>query len=245
MQTLVEKFGQPAPPWFQGIKGRAAERIAESPLAIKCVQGDIVALRALILNYWPFVDTFPQQISAAAIHMLRATRLARYHTNDLSELWSTASALLQGMQKDEKAHRELWIRTAHSLGVDDELGRDKPLDEVNQVIATIGEATDPFKTLLRFVAVEIVAEALSATLLASDAFKAMLDDPGQQWFVTHITHEPGDLTHEELALRLAIAIRDPYPTETEVEDVIQGTVSRFTDAGEACMRTQVLPLTHH
>ena len=205
----------------------------------------MAALRGLILNYWPFVDTFPKQISTAAARMLQGTPLVGYNYEDLSKLWELASALLQGMKNDEMAHRELWIKTAHSLGVDGQLGRDKPLDEVNQVIATIGEAADRFTTLLRFVTVEIVAESLSATLLASDAFKATVDGPGRQWFVAHVTHEPEGLTHEELALRLAMAIHDPYPTETEVEDIIRGAVSRFTEAGEACMRTLELPLTHH
>ncbi len=198
----MERYRQSLPAWYEGIKKKAASKIAKLSLVRECAHGDESALRTLILNFWPFVNEFPDQIHRASVKMMRARHLKRFSIEDLEALWELSSNLLKGMQDDETTHRDLWVGAASALGISyTELSTQVAGTEMLELLQLTGEKIDQFVTLMRFVTVEIVAEALSRTVLAEEPFRNRVG-VGIKWFEIHADH-PGAISHEELALRLA------------------------------------------
>lgn len=233
MNPLLERFHAIIPRWYERIRKDTAREVERTPLTQECASGKLTALRSLVLHFWPFVDVYPTQIAEAGRRLLDEKYQARYGREHLLGLWGVVSEELVRMRREETAHRTLWILTAANLGVAEaELASKQPTPGVVKIIQIMGEAVEPTVTLSRFLAVEIVAESLSATLLASPGFKAALPPAGRQWFRAHVEHERG-MTHEELVLRLALAL-DETADEQGFGAVVLHATSQFTAAADEC-----------
>jgi len=129
------------------------------------------------------------------------------------------------------------LETGRALGL--KYPRDfnrQPIPEVEAWIEAVDEDSDPLLILLRFAAIEIIAESVSKDFLASDNFSSVLGERGSKWFRVHTIHE-GGVAHEELELRLGFASRECEPTQEETDSIIQHIVALFITAADACAKS--------
>jgi len=219
------------PEWVAEIKGEARRKISAATFAAACRQGNSAVMLGLILGLWPFVDTFPKSIIRGASGFPK--RSIRKDRHLLNMFLHRGPQMLSGIRKDEENHRVLWLETGRALGLNYPLDFERPVLPQTQIwINEINNKSDPLTSLLRFAAVEIIAEAISIDLLTSKTFTSILGKRGCEWFRVHAEHEPG-MTHEELLLRTAFLI-DKHPTKENVNSVIQHVVTLFIRAGEGC-----------
>lgn len=232
-ESLLTLFHRPLPEYLAEIKKEAADKCMAAPLIKACSDGDLAAIRALIIHYWPFVDTFPKIINDGVAAVIQK------EVQRIREIIGVMREALQGVERDETNHRGLWLTTAGELYLTDaDLFYTSPkiLPEVQEIIQ-LTRKTDPFALFLRFVAVEIVAEAISIALLRSEEFRQIVGGSGLQWFNVHVDHHDG-MSHEEVTYRLAFAFR-PDATREEVNAIIQQLVDLFISAGD-----EALALSH-
>lgn len=242
--TLQERFDRDLPLWILDIEKNVYVKVAEERLTDACRSGDLDAIRAFLICYWPFVEEFPKLIHRGCFRLARNVVKRRLGSlselADVAALLSRAVVVLNDIEGDETSHRQLWLETAVSVGLDYKELKRPALPEVKAIGALIGDYRNPFRMFLCFVAVEMIAEAVSKAFLDSSDFLLAVPEKGRQWFEVHITHEPGEMTHEEWALRLAFAFyfpetNEPYPTRSEVEYIIQETIDLFVVAGRTIM----------
>jgi len=233
--ALVDKFNQGIPGWFGDVKQRAADKIRHLDLIRMCAQGDESAIRSLVLGFWPFVDGFPNHIERATWALVRGRLLSSAQKRDLPQLMESVRGLLPGIREEEENHRLLWIRTAEAIGISKEELQDygDVSTGMQSLIALTSAPAHPTTKLLQFCTVEIVAESLSQTLLASESFKAKAGKRGLGWFQVHGHHHAED-THETLTLRLALAL-NTEDAALRCEEVVKTTADAFVDAANACV----------
>ncbi len=232
--ALVDKFNQGIPDWFTNVKRKAADKIQNLNLAGACAQANGNAIKALVLGFWPFVDVFPSHIEQATWALVRGKRLSEAQKRDLPELMRSVRGLLPSIRDDEENHRLLWIETAEAIGISREelqTYRDTAT-EMQSLIAITAAPAHPATKLVQFSTVEVVAEALSRTLLASDSFKTRVGKRGLRWFQVHAQHN-GEDTHETLTLRLALAL-NTEGAALMCDQIVQTTADAFVDAANAC-----------
>jgi len=183
------------------------------------------------------VDAFPRIINRGCLHILKK-ELVNTFGLEMIDLFRLGFKVLSSMQKDEEDHRQLWLKTAHVLGLASADLRQPPILEVKRITSVIAEDVDPYVMLLRFVGVEIVAESVSENFLSSERFKSALGKEGLGWFEVHVTHT--GMSHEELAFRLARSLHRGELTREESHAVIHHVVDRFIAAAEACVGSNEL-----
>ena len=145
-------------PWLADVKEEAFRNVADSPLTKGCAEGKVASLFALLIGFWPFVDSFP-----------KITRSKYSGTRDLK------AKILAKMESDERGHRALWLQTCAELGITPQkLGEHGPLPRMQRLISVIGEDTDLPVSFLRFLGIEIVAEAVSEGLIQHIPFQEAL-----------------------------------------------------------------------
>lgn len=211
------------------IKLRSWRRLNESPLMNRFKLADDAALRALFIGYWPFVDGFPQVIRSSYESTERFVRHGK-----------VLSGALREMETDERNHRALWLKSAHAAGISEQALQDaEVLPEVERITGAMVERPGLWQRMLDFVAVEIVAEGISASLLGSQAFCDRLGPKGLAWFKVHVVHPVDQTTHEELAYRAALSLMPegmPGNRFDVVEQTVQETVGRFIAAAGASLQ---------
>lgn len=241
MNPLVEKFERDIPPWVGGIKETAAQKITNLNLVQDCARGDDEALYKLILGFWPFVRDFPDHISGATKSMARGKYLSNVQKLHLRGLLAEVSGLLPDIRRDEERHRDLWIKTASVLSISlPELTTIKKVTpEMKFLLTLTEEETHPSEKLVQFSTVEIVAEALSKTVLASGMFREKLGPKGIEWFRVHAEHH-GEETHETLTLKLAFAFLE-HPIPEEIDRIVQKMTDAFVCVANTCasIRTHI------
>ena len=215
----------------EAIKRKSWHKLNSSPLMGRLMDADEMALGALFVGYWPFVDSFP-----------RVIQLTYEATAQFSRYGRVLSGALREMETDERNHRALWLRSTAAANIPEtDLYDSEPLPEVLRVTGAMVEREALWQRLLDFVAVEIVAEGLSVALLSSDRFRERLGAKGTAWFKVHAVHPSDETTHEEIAYRAAVALMPKGGAEAiadQVDRTVQETVDRFVDAMSACFREQ-------
>lgn len=215
----------------EAIKRKSWRKLNSSPLMLRLMEADDVALRALLVGYWPFVDSFP-----------RVIRLTYEATAQFSRYGRVLSGALREMETDERNHRALWLRSTAAADIpESDLTQSQALPEVLRVTDAMVEREALWQRLLDFVAVEIVAEGLSVALLSSNRFCERLGKKGTAWFKVHALHPSDETTHEEIAYRAAVALMPKDGAEAiadQVDRTIQETVDRFVEAMSACFCAQ-------
>ena len=233
---LLARFTRNLPDWLGNCKLAVRERVYTSPLMIGCTEGQEKYIRAFLIGAWPFVEAFPSMIDNAVERLVHEELFNQYGIKSAADLYRRGSQLLRGMREDEVSHRGLWIQTAEAVSVTKlDLYSNHPSQEVLALNSAVGNHTDLFKSFLHFVTVELVAEEISHMLLASPAFCSVLGKRGREWFRVHAEHH-GEITHEEMAYRLAFALYgDDFPSEDKVKDIILHATDLFEAVASRCL----------
>ncbi len=235
MNDMAIPHGSIPTEWKLRTKEVAWEKIRQSPLMQGCAAGDVKFIVALLGGFWDFVDRFPAIIRGTFTDMPEniSPRLKKF----LRRAAPTLSGTLAEMEKDERSHRALWLRSAAMVDLDEKrLMEWVVLPEIDRISITLDKAS-PATKLLYFVAVEIVAEGISDFLNSSTAFKEVLGKQGMGWFRVHVVHPADGTTHEDIAYKAAVQMLEAdgkEPTEKEINDAVQVCVDLFIDAARAC-----------
>lgn len=207
-------------PWLHRVKDESFRKVSCSPLTRGCAEGRAASLSALLIGFWPFVDKFPGIIKS------------KYEgSRDLK------AKLLAEMEGDERGHRTLWIQSCEELKITQEtLSAQETLPRVQRLIDYIGEDLPSYRSFLRFLAVEIVAEGLSVGLVRHAAFQEALGERGLQWFNVHLNaqNEALETSHEMLTIRLAKRDAGDAADDEGFANEVTQAVDRFIEAGEDC-----------
>jgi pyrroloquinoline quinone (PQQ) biosynthesis protein C len=234
MVSIEWGFSEPVPGWISDVKAEATITITSARFAAYCRNGNQAVMRGLIIGLWPFIDEFP-------ISMIRgAVRLPRIGVVEKRELLRTflhqGPQIIRGIRRDEENHRKLWLQTGKALGLRFPEDFKRPtLSETQAWIDAINAECDPSTLLLRFAAIEMIAEIVSIDLLASTTFTSILGKDGCEWFRVHADHAPG-MTHEELELRLAFALGEGSSVKEHAASEIMHIVKHAVAAMEASRR---------
>lgn len=244
---LIQRFQSEIPSWFPEVKEIAMGKISALPLVQACARGDKEAAKLLLAGFAAFIEQFPEHIDQATRVMVRRKHLTPSQKEHFRPLLKKVSRLLPSIRKDELEHRLLWIKSSEALGISEDsylrnadMGYEVP--DMQELLALTGDSSVTGRTLVRFAAVEIVAEALSRTVLASDEFRALMGTTGLGWFKVHAEHHGGGETHETLVLKLAFSLlrrekqidRPADPNPIDVGRWIQETADAFVKVANEC-----------
>ncbi|TSC71655.1 MAG: hypothetical protein G01um101470_531 [Parcubacteria group bacterium Gr01-1014_70] len=236
--SFVERFKQPLPSWYKGIKEEAYKRITEAPFADACRKGDREVMKKLIINLWPFVDIFPQTVGRIYAYLFtNPVMYFRHGFLNMLSLSYDSVVFLKSIARDEKSHRLLWLDSGLAFGLQYPKDYGYSITPQTQVWKDeVMNRTELSEMFLGYVAIEIIAESISKNLVNSDPFKLVLGDRGIRWFAVH-TIDHGDVSHENLELHLACAFH-PQPemlTRETAEHSIMSVVDKFLAAANACI----------
>ena len=236
--TLVnfkEKFHTPPPIWFKSIKEEAYKRISEAPFTEVCKQADIEGMKILDQNLWPFIELFPRLVQRGYLKLLKPKLFFRHGFFNMISLVYQSVVFLFSIKSDEKIHSRLWVDAGVALGLQyPEDFKNPPTPQTRSWIEEVSNKSDPTEMFFAFTSIEIIAESASHYLLGFQKFKEILGEKGIGWFTVH-TIDHGDISHENLELRLAFAFDDSSDesTQTKARRIILGIVDKFLAAANA------------
>ena len=236
MGTFTDRYSKPLPGWVSDIKEGVKHKVISSIASQACREGNIPALRQLLIVFWPFVDEFPKIIRRGCVKFIKHELITDPgNADDLLSLLVLADKTLTLIERDEADHRELWIKAAEAVGLTYQDLEQYPIPLVKKLIAEMEAWADPAAMFLRFAAVEIMAEVASWHFLESQQFRQAVGTKGSEWFLAHTEH--GDESHESLTYRLAFAFRESGITHEEASALIQPLIDLFVEAAENAVMT--------
>ena len=236
MGTFTDRYSRPLPNWVSDIKEGVKHKVISSIAAQACREGNIPALRQLLIVFWPFVDEFPKIIRRGCVKFIKHELITDPgNAHDLLSLLVLADKTLTLIERDEADHRELWIKAAEAVGLTHRDLEQPPIPLVEQLITEMERWADPAAMFLRFAAVEIMAGVASWHFLESPQFRQAVGTKGSEWFLAHTEH--GDESHESLTYRLAFAFRESGITHEEASALIQPLIDLFVEAAESAVMT--------
>ena len=236
MGTFTDRYSRPLPGWVDDIKEEVKDKVTRSIASQVCREGNIPALRQLLIIFWPFVDEFPKIIRRGCVKFIKHELITDPgNAHDLLSLLVLADKTLTLIERDEADHRELWIKAAEAVGLTHRDLEQPPIPLVEQLITEMERWADPAAMFLRFAAVEIMAGVASWHFLESPQFRQAVGTKGSEWFLAHTEH--GDESHESLTYRLAIAFRESGITHEEASGLIQPLIDLFVEAAESAVMT--------
>lgn len=250
MNSLIKRFEQNLPEWTDEIKEESHKKIRSSQLILDCRESNRGAMKTLMIRCYPFIHIFPKIIDTQKKRILKRERWR--HPFTIWRLGNRCNEILSEIRRDEENHRKLWLDASLALGLSEEDLHEKQFYQnskarfyVQKTIDVVGAKADSSTTLLRFAAIEIIAESISHELIVVfsdlDAEVVKRIENGEsklanlkpsQWFRVHIYHKEGVITHEELTYKLAFAFGD-YRVKEKANNVIQEIIDLFIAAGKA------------
>ena len=236
METRTDRYSRPLPDWVDDIKGEVTDKVKRSIASKVCREGNIPALRQLVVIFWPFVDEFPKIVRHGCVKFIKHKLITDPgNADELLSLLVLADKTLTLIERDETEHRALWIKTAEAVGLTDQDLERPPIPLVKKLTTEMKTWTDPAAMFLRFAAVEIIAEVVSWHFLESPQFRKAVGTKGLEWFLAHTRHE--DESHESLTYRFAIAFSESGITHAEANALIQPLIDLFVEAAENAVAT--------
>jgi hypothetical protein len=231
---FTDRYSKPLPGWVSDIKAGAKYKITSSIASQACREGNIPAMRQLLIVFWPFVDEFPKIVRRGCVKFIKHELMSDPgNADDLLSLLVLADKTLTLIERDEADHRELWIQAAEAVGLTYQDLVQSPIPLVNKLITEMETWTYPAAMFLRFAAVEIMAAVSSEHFLESPQFRQAVGTKGSEWFLAHTEH--GDESHESLTYRLAFAFRESGITHEEASALIQPLIDLFLEAAESAV----------
>jgi hypothetical protein len=233
---FTDRYSRPLPDWVHAIKEQVKQKVTSSIAAHVCYEGNIPALRKLLIIFWPFVDEFPKIVRRGCVKFIKHELITDPgNADDLLSLLVLADKTLTLIERDEEEHRALWIKAAEAVGLAYQDLDQYPVPHVKKLITDMGAWTDPAAMFLRFAAVEIMAGVASEHFLESEQFRQAVGPKGSEWFLVHTEH--GDESHESLTYRLAFAFRAAGITHEDARAQIQPLIDLFVEAAESAVAT--------
>ena len=228
----LARYEAPVPKWTEELKEEVRQKALATTLIPAMQRGDLRAIHAFLLGFWSFVDAFPGTIEKGRARVFKTA--IRNYPFEVRAIGANATAL---MRKDESDHRTLWTISASEVGLtyaELEMGRTH-YPKTQLITDLVGDETaDPATLLLRFMAVEMVAETVSDALLYSAKFLDVVPKRGCGWFVVHVEHVATTGTpHEEVTFRLANALTDDGVQEETAKKIILEVADVFAEAANA------------
>jgi len=234
--TFTDRYSRPLPDWVSDIKEEVTYKVQRSIASQVCCEGNIPALRQLLIIFWPFVDEFPKIVRRGCVKFIKHKLITDPgNADDLLSLLVLADKTLTLIEREEEDHRELWIKAAEAVGLTYQDLEQPPIPFAKKLITEMETWTDPASMFLRFAAVEILAEVASGHFLESHQFRKAVGTKGSEWFLAHTKH--GDESHESLTYRLAIAFRENGITHEEASSLIQPLIDLFVETAESVVTT--------
>ena len=118
MGTFTDRYSKPLPGWVSDIKEGVKHKVISSIASQACREGNIPALRQLLIVFWPFVDEFPKIIRRGCVKFIKHELITDPgNADDLLSLLVLADKTLTLIERDEADHRELWIKAAEAVGL--------------------------------------------------------------------------------------------------------------------------------
>lgn len=251
MNSLINKFEQNLPEWTDEIKNESHKKIRSSQLILDCREFNRGAMKTLMIRFYPFVHIFPKIIELQKERILKREKWR--HPFSIRQLGGRCGEILSEIGRDEESHRKLWLNTSLALGLSEEdlhvkqfYQNPKARFRVQKIIDIVGAKADSSTTLLRFAAIEIIAESISHELiiifsdLDAEVVKRVENGESEfanlkpsQWFQVHVYHKEGVMSHEELVYRMVFAFDGKTPEKDRANKVIQEIVDLFIEAGKA------------
>jgi hypothetical protein len=233
---FTDRYSKPLPGWVSDIKEGVKSKVTSSIASQACREGNIPALRQLLIVFWPFVDEFPKIVRRGCVKFIKHQLITDPgNADDLLSLLVLADKTLTLIERDEEEHRALWIKSAEAVGLTYQDLEQSPIPLVDKLITEMETWTDPAAMFLRFAAVEIMAAVSSGHFLESQQFRQAVGTKGSGWFLAHM--EDGDESHESLTYRLAFAFRECGVTHEEASALIQPLIDLFVEAAESAVMT--------
>ena len=238
MGTFIDRYARPLPGWVSDVKEEAKKKVIHSIAAEACYEGNVPALRQLLIVFWPFVDEFPKIVRRGCVKFIKHQLITDPgHADDLLALLVLADKTLTLIEKDEEEHRVLWIKAAEAVGLTLQDLEQPAIPPVKKLTTEVETWADPAAMFLQFAAVEILAEVASWHFLESQQFRKAVGTKGSEWFLAHTPQ--GEESHEALAYRLAMAFRDSAITHEEASALIQPLIDLFVETAESAVATVV------
>jgi hypothetical protein len=198
----------------------AEEEVRTSPLIQRAAEGDTNAARALHIGFWPFVREFELAIDR---HRLPRAPLRRRYPERFDRVFTQMARAVREMKCEEGSHAAHWHDDAQQLGIE-RIGA--PVSEAVQELIDSSYSQDLPHFFSVLAGTELIAEELSAFLIASPSFTALFQRRRWIWGEIHLLPHEGGPSHLEIDLDLSRAY-SPNNDVSRIESTIADTIHLF------------------
>lgn len=184
------------------LRVHAREEVYGSRLIRSCAEGNLNAIKALLVGFWPFVQAFERAIDDRVGRLPTRPLVQRFGQSRVRAFFNEAREAVREMKEEEGSHALLWRRAAEELGV--------KLDEqpvVPGVAALLESACsdDEVEFFCWLAGTEYIAEELSAYLCNAPAFNNKFPSGRWVWGLAHLMDDHAGPSHLEIDEDLARA----------------------------------------
>jgi hypothetical protein len=169
------------------LRAHARMQVDTSPLITACRDGDIVAIKALMIGFWPFVDGFEKAIDRHPYPIRPLVGL--FGKDRVRSYFAEVGIGLKSMVEEEQEHAGWWYRdTKEGLGIS--LKNEESLSFIAELLAG-AEFPDMLEFLCHLAGTEYIAEELSDALCTSEKFTTFFPNNQWRWGNVHLIKHTG------------------------------------------------------
>lgn len=211
------------------LRATVRDRLRSASLIRRAGNGEINAIKALHIGFWPFVREF--EIAIDKQRLPRDPLKQRFtHTSrdDINQTFTELARAVAVMKQEEGSHAAHWQKDAQHIGLSNLEG---PVLPCVQALIDSSYSIDLPKFFSVLAGTEFVAEELSAYLTQQSAFIECFSRKRWVWGEVHlIPHDDGP-SHLEIDMDLARAYSpDDSLTKLRIETMIMETIYLFDQA---------------
>lgn len=220
----------------QALRAEARAIVESSALIRACGEGQLDAIHALLVGFWPYVEGFERAIDWQVARMPIKPLINRFGRERVRAFFHEARLTVREMKEEEGSHAALWQRGADQLGVT--LGEAEPVDGVKRLLEKAW-VSDPMLFFCWLAGTEYIAEELARYLCNSPRFLAVF--PGNRWLwgEAHVAeHEgPSHLEIDEDLARAYHASEDSAEVSRDMSEAMRDCEHGFFAAGQDVLST--------
>ncbi|MEK7532048.1 MAG: hypothetical protein AAB579_00370 [Patescibacteria group bacterium] len=223
------------PSWAGAVKAIVRQMVGECELVRHCRAGDDAVLMQFMLQYYPFVQVFPECIAGGQRQFRKELIPVIRRLDETSA--GMFRQVYRSIRDEEREHHDLWVKDSKTLEImQSDLEREETQPLISKIIElTSAGAGGPVTWLVRLVGVEMIAQVFSELCREDQRFR---DAIGQCWFLAHVGHESDDsLTHEQCLFAFASAACGKAMRRETAEAVIVSLTRLFIAVGDSCVAT--------
>jgi hypothetical protein len=217
----------------EGLRAAARDFIHRTPLVISAGAGHREAAVALHIGFWPFVRDFELAIDQHGLPrapLMKKFAGGRAGQPEGASVRATIIALanaVREMKEEEGSHAAHWIKDAQHLGLSDLDSNTLP---AVQALIHAALTLDDVEFFAALAGTELVAEELSAYLVAAKPYTDLFDRQRWVWGEIHMAPHDHGPSHLEIDLDLARAFSS---SDAEAKPRVEGLVRRVIQLFEA------------